>query len=552
MSKEWNPDYVAIFTWRQQQINRMKDDADLIAGAFEYYRTRPVDFINHWVDTYDPRNAGTPIPTHMPLVMFERQENLVEFLLAMIRGQQDGLIEKARDMGATWVCSAFSVWLWIYWDGASVGWGSRKEHYVDKIGDPDSIFEKIRMIIRRLPSFFLPEGFNAKEHLAFMRIVNPKTDATITGEAGNNIGRGGRKLIYFKDESAHYTHPEEIEAAIADNTRVAIDISSVNGIGNVFHRKREAGVEWDGGEAAGEGVNVFIMDWRDHPHKNQEWYDNRRKKAIAAGLEHKFAQEVDRSYSASVEGVIIKAEWVEAAIDAHLVLGLGDSGMWHGALDVADEGGDVNAQTLRKGIVAKRIASWGDRDTGETARKSIALCKGYGVMTIEYDSIGVGAGVKAEINRLARDEKEAMKGVHAKYVPWDAGAAPIDKDKRMNEDDEQSPIIGDFFHNFKAQAWWNVARRFENTYKMRNGEARYTADELISIDSNIEQLQTLKKELSQPTHALSSSLKMLVNKKPKGTKSPNLADSFVMCFTPSVVVVERKYGSAGKRIYRNP
>ena len=550
MAKEWNPNYVAIFQWRQRQINKLKSNPDLIAGAFEYYRSNPIDFINHWVDTYDPRNAGTNTPTHLPLVMFQRQEDLVSFLLEMIRGQQDGLIEKARDMGATWVCCAFSVWLWIYWDGASVGWGSRKEHYVDKIGDPDSIFEKIRMIIKRLPAFFLPEGYNAKEHLAFMRIVNPKTDATITGEAGNNIGRGGRKLIYFKDESAHYTHPEEIEAAIADNTRVAIDISSVNGIGNVFHRKREAGIEWDGGEASRDGVNVFIMDWRDHPHKTQEWYDQRKAKAIASGLEHKFAQEVDRSYSASVEGVIIKAEWVEAAIDAHIALGLDDSGMWHGALDVADEGLDRNAQVMRKGIVCKSITEWGNRDTGETARKSIELCKGLGKMTMEYDSIGVGAGVKSEINRLKRDEAEAMKGVLATYVPWDASAAPLNKNKRMNEDDEESPIIGDFFHNFKAQAWWNVARRFENTYKMRKGLAKYSKDELISIDSTIDNLQTLKKELSQPTSSLSSSLKMLVNKKPKGTKSPNLADSFVMCYMPSKAIVERSYGSAGQRTYR--
>lgn len=549
MSENWNPNYVERFIWRQRQIKKLKDDPELMHGAFEYYRTSPVDFINHWVDTYDPRNAGTAVPTHMPLMMFKRQEDLVEFLLAMIRGQQDGLIEKARDMGATWVCSAFSVWLWLYWDGASIGWGSRKEHYVDKIGDPDSIFEKIRMIIRRLPKFFLPEGFNEKEHLAFMRIVNPKTDATITGEAGNNIGRGGRKLIYFKDESAHYTHPEEIEAAIADNTRVAIDISSVNGVGNVFHRKREAGVEWDGGEASDEGVNVFIMDWRDHPHKTQEWYDKRRAKAEASGLMHKFAQEVDRSYSASVEGVIIKAEWVNAAIDAHIHLKLSGGGGWHGALDVADEGADRNVQTMRKGIVAKSITEWGNRDTGETARKSIEICEGYGDMLMEYDCIGVGAGVKSEINRLMRDEKEKMKKVRVQYVPWDAGASPMNKEKRMNEDDEESPIIGDFFHNFKAQAWWNVARRFENTYKMRNGEATYTEDELISIDSTIDNLQTLKKELSQPTSSLSSSLKMLVNKKPKGTKSPNVADSFVMCYTPTVIKVVRKYGSAGGRIY---
>lgn len=550
MPKQWNPDYVARFAWRQKQIRMFEKKPELVAGALEYYRSNPIEFINHWVDTYDPRNAGTSVPTHMPLVMFPRQEELVEFLLACLRGQEDGLIEKARDMGATWVGAAFSVWLWLYWDGASVGWGSRKEQYVDKIGDPDSIFEKLRMIIKRLPKFFLPEGFSPNEHMTFMRIVNPATDATITGEAGNNMGRGGRKLIYFKDESAHYANPEAIEAAIGDNTRVAIDISSVNGLGNIFHSKRESGVEWNGGEASSEGVNIFIMDWRDHPHKTQEWYDKRKAKAKGAGLEHIFAQEVDRDYAASVEGVMIKAEWVISAIDAHIKLGFSDAGRWHGALDIADEGADRNAQALRKGVVLKKIDEWGNRDTGETARHSIKLCEGLGAMNVEYDSIGVGAGVKSEINRIKRDEdKKVNMHKDLKYVPWDASASPLNKDKRMNEGDKESPLIGDYFHNFKAQGWWEFARRFEKTHKMVTGEETYDFDELISIDSTIDNLQTLKKELSQPTSALSSSLKMIVNKKPKGTKSPNLADSVMMCYMPTKVKREQRYGSAGKRTF---
>jgi hypothetical protein len=40
------------------------------------------------------------------------------------------------------------------------------------------------------------------------------------------------------------------------------------------------------------------------------------------------------------------------------------------------------------------------------------------------------------------------------------------------------------------------------------------------------------KELAQPTRGESSSLRTLVNKKPDGTKSPNLADAGVMVFFP--------------------
>jgi phage terminase large subunit len=206
-----------------------------------------------------------------------------------------------------------------------VGWGSRKEQLVDKLGDPDSIFEKMRLIILGLPREFLPTGFNIKDDLSYMKIINRENGATITGEAGDNIGRGGRKRIYFKDEAAHLERPEKIEAALADNTRVQIDISSVNGLGNVFHRRREAGQEWQlGRPIAKTSANVFIMDWRDHPAKTQAWYDERKAKALSDGLLHIFAQEVDRNYAASVENVVIPPDWVRAAIDAHIKLGFGE------------------------------------------------------------------------------------------------------------------------------------------------------------------------------------------------------------------------------------
>lgn len=293
-----------VAAWRRVQLARFEQDPKLVASAKAYYSTRPVEFIMHWCDTYDPRHAGSANKlVRMPFVLFQRQVDLVDFLDALIGGEQSGLVEKCRDMGATWVCAAYSVWLWIFKPGAAVGWGSRKADLVDTIGDPKSIFEKIRMLIRWLPGVFKPAGLR-DDHLAFMKVINPENDATISGESGDNIGRGGRTLIYFKDESAHYERPEKIEAALADNTRVQVDISSVNGLGNVFHRKREGGVLWTPNtEAVGGTTNVFIMDWRDHPEKTQEWYNERKQKAESEGLAHIFAQEVDRNYSAAVHGV---------------------------------------------------------------------------------------------------------------------------------------------------------------------------------------------------------------------------------------------------------
>jgi hypothetical protein len=529
---DWPPNYVSVWQWRQHQLLTLRDSPVMMRGALEYYAARPVEFINHWLDTYDPRNAGRDTPAKMPFILFQRQREMVEFIMALIHGEQNGLMEKARDMGATWVCGAVSVWLWRFYPGAAIGWGSRKEQLVDKIGDPDSIFEKMRMLIRSMPREFWPKGFSETDHMAYMRIVNPETGATITGEAGDNIGRGGRKLIYFKDESAHYERPEKIEAALADNTRVQVDISSVNGLGNVFHRRREGGVEWEGGDAIPDRTNVFVMDWRDHPAKTDAWYLARKTKADVDGLAHVFAQEVDRNYAASVDGVIIPAEWIIAAIDAHIKLGFTATGTQIAALDVADEGGDKNALALRKGAVLTACDDWGDGDTGETTRRAVAAVRGLGPVEVQYDSVGVGAGVKSEANRLDA-VGDMPPGIT--FVPWSAGAGVQNSDAHIEADDMDTPLNKDFYSNLRAQGWWQLRRRFEKTYRAVMQGIRYPHDDLISLPSDLPKLRQLQKELGQATASRTTgALKLVVDKSPPGTRSPNLADAVVMAYWPII------------------
>ena len=531
----WPPNYVEVYKSRAERLLRLRASPEHWAGAKEFYKTRPVDFIEDWGTTYDPRIATSEIPARLPFILFRRQKEFITFLWDLVRAQENGLIEKSRDIGATWLSCAFSTWLWRFHEGSAIGWGSRKEQLVDKIGDPDSIFEKMRILITGWPRELWPIGFN-QDCMTYMKIINPENGATITGEAGDNIGRGGRKLIFFKDESSHYERPEKIEAALSDNTRCQLDISSVNGLGNVFHRRREAGIEWTPESGIQKGrTNVFIFDWQDHPLKTKEWYDERRARAVAEGLLHLFAQEVDRDYAAAIEGVIIPAPWVVAAVDAHLKLGFDDSGLWGAALDVADGGGDLNALAVRKGVILKSVDQWGERDTGVTTRRAVDACKslqqGGVTFQLQYDCIGVGSGVKAEANRLF-DERLIPKTLQ--FVPWNAAASVLQPDSNMIPGDPKSPKNKDFYDNLKAQAWWNLRLRFERTWRAIN-EPGFTwkPDQLISLPSSLPLLRSLQKELSQATASSSTkSMKLVIDKTPEGTRSPNLADAVVMAFWP--------------------
>jgi hypothetical protein len=532
---EWPPDYKSVIAWKIQAINSMRENKGGLAGHRDYYRSRPVEWINHWGVTYDPRLSGTGKPTRMPFVMFKRQEEFVEALHQAVVEQVPLLTEKSRDVGATWLCCAFSIWLWLYWDGAAIGWGSRKKELVDKLGDPSSIFEKMRILLRFLPENFMPKGWNPDIHSTFMKIMNPETGAVITGEVGDNIGRGGRTLVYFKDESAHYEHPESVEASLGYNTRVQVDVSSVNGPATVFQRKRDAGKIWTPGSSMSrDATNVFIFDWSDHPEKTVDWYQRERALKRAEGLEHIFAQEVDRNPSAAVLGTLIEIDWVRAAVGAAERLGIKDGGNWVAGLDVADGDlptGDRNGLIGRQGIRLRVAQEWGDRDPGVTTRRTIAEVEPFRPVVVQYDCVGVGAAVKAEYNRLV-DDNLVSKAI--RFVPWSAGSSPLYPERRMNERDPASPKNEDFFANLKAQGWWMLRQRFINTFRALT-EANYTwdPDEIISIDPDLPLLQQLMKELTQPTFAKNTSMKIVVNKTPDGQRSPNLGDATMQCYWPA-------------------
>lgn len=541
---QWPPHYDEVLVWRRARLARFETNPESLENAKRFYAENCVAFINHWCDTFDPRNANTNKTVWMPFILFAKQEELVQFVLSCITDNQPGLVEKCRTMGATWVCVAISVWLWLFHPGTAIGWGSQKADSVGVVGDPSSIFEKIRMLIRRLPSAFLPEGLGNLEmkdrnNLKAMEIINPSNGATIIGQVGDNIGRGGRTRVFFKDESSHYEHPELIEASLSENTRVPIDISSVNGVGNLFHRKRESGIDWHLGAEIPPGyTRVFVMDWRDHPEYDQHWYDEKKKYHERQATLHVFAQEIERNYAASVQGTIIPLEWLEKCIDAHLKLKI-PFGPKLSALDIGDsEDGDRNAQSIREGIVLTYADEWVARDPGVTARKAMGICIERTVPELQYDAAGgLGSNVKSEVNRL-KDEGAMPKRL--RVVPWNAGGKVLNPLDRAIAADKESPRNKDFFTNLKAQAWWHLRQVIYNTYvlivALEQGQAleelEFNADELFSIDSKLPLLYKILKELCQATASKGSKLKLLVDKAPDGTRSPNIADSIVMAYWP--------------------
>lgn len=535
--KEWTittrlPEIIAEMT-RRYYYKAVIEQSELSIQA-EIYKCKndPAHWFNHWVWTYDPRGMAFGLPANLPFVLRPKQVELVGWLAERESTQTGGVIEKSRDEGMSYVILGYFLHHWLFIDGFAAGVGSRKEDLVDKKGDPKTLFHKFRDMLEKLPDWMKPSGFNRREHDNYLRIVNPVNGATLTGEAGDNIGRGGRTSMYLLDEWGFVQNPEAADAAISQNTNVVIKGSTPNGVGNRFHQDRFSG-----------RYSVFTMPWRLNPDKN--WTAEIRGKTIHPWYEKQIttldpvilAQEVDIDYAASVEGVLIPSVWVQAAIDAHLKLNIEPTGDRIAGLDVADEGKDKNSLAGRHGIVLKALNTWSGRgdDIFYTTQKAMDFCIEDKYQTLYYDADGLGAGVRGDARVINENQRE--KG-------WDEiNVEPFRGSGSVNDPDGEiveKRTNKDFFANLKAQSWWFLRLRFQNTYRALNGH-EYDPDMLISLSSkdiNQNEMTQLVMELSQPTYSKNGVGKILVNKQPDGAISPNRADAVMICYCPLVSALD--------------
>lgn len=501
----WPPDYIGELARRAELEKRIVSDPVMLAGAKALYASSPAAFVSDCVWLYEPRNANKGDPVRIPSVLFTRQRDFIEWMKERFESKSSGPVEKSRDSGATWMASAFAVWLWLFYPGSTVGFGSRKEILVDRAGDLQSIFEKIRSIIRHLPPYLKPDGFNEKTHSNYMRILNPENAATIIGEAGDNIGRGGRTSVYFVDEAAYIERAQLVEAALTATTDVRIDISSPR-VGTLFN-------EW-----TATSRTKFIFDVSDAPWHTPEWMKSKRADLESKGLGYIYRQEYLRDATAGIEGQLIPGDWVEAAIDACGKLGIKPTGARKAGLDVADGGQDRSALALTHGVLVQSVRSRGDLLADGAGAWAYGEATQAGCSILQYDSIGVGAGAAASL----RDKKDI------RCAGWSGAASVADptlkyEGNRSNED---------MFANAKAQGWWYLRDRFLATFKAVNKGVADDPDAIISLDPDIPELRELKSELSQITYKHNPSGKVIINKAPDGHRSPNLADSVMIALAP--------------------
>jgi len=234
---------------------------------------------------------------------------------------------------------------------------------------------------------------------------------------------------------------------------------------------------------------------------------------------HIYGGEVFSDYRES----IIQPEWVDAAIDAHLKLKFPAQGVKVTAFDPADTGKDAKAQMFRHGSVITEGRQWSEGELPEAIDKAFSRAYDLRMEQFVYDATGIGRGVKVGLEKR-------IEGKNLEVIPFE-GAAKVDLPEEKYAADKSNR---DTFKNKRAQYFWKLRDRFEATFNAIKKGLYTDPDNLISISSEVEDLDILKSELVKIRRKIGQNAYIQIESKEdmlkRGVKSPNMADALSMVF----------------------
>ncbi|EJV1483618.1 PBSX family phage terminase large subunit [Enterobacter hormaechei] len=148
------------------------------------------------------------------------------------------------------------------------------------------------------------------------------------------------------------------------------------------------------------------------------------------------------------------------------------TGVKTAVLDVADDGDDDSVLSFFNGRFLYRMERLKARDTVQLAQQALKLATEEGCEALIYDSVGVGSGVKGELNKHEDSEIEFRKFVAQGEVLRKSARY---RGGRKNEET---------FHNLRAQAWWAYRDAVNDTVRWLETGIK-SPDGLFAISSDI-------------------------------------------------------------------
>lgn len=245
--------------WRADAMRRVLRDPPAAEFYVEACRRDPLFFINGFAWTYSPKEC----PTHpkQPFVLYKRFQDSAFLDILEAIGDHDLLIEKSRDMGASYLNIYAVGYCWRFFDGFSGLFVSRVEDLVDKPGNPKAMFWKFDYLMDNFPMWLLPVGYDKNIHRSKLHVENPENGAVIDGESTTgNVARGDRRTAILLDEFAAVEFGHRVLSSTRDATNCRLFNSTPCGTSNAFYDIRQT------------TIKKLRLHWSEHPIKSKGLY----------------------------------------------------------------------------------------------------------------------------------------------------------------------------------------------------------------------------------------------------------------------------------------
>lgn len=250
------------------------------AGMYWHLCERDIlTFFNTALWTYDPRQQAKDLP----FITYPFQDEFILWAKERIETQSDGLCDKSRDMGVSWMMYGVLIWFFIFRPSFSALIGSYIEGLVDDKNNMDTHFARLDYLLEHLPPCLTP-----KYQRSYMKLINASNKSSIVGYAPTEkFSRQGRYSVIWPDEFAFWQYGRAAWTSMGDATKCRIPTSTVNGKGNKF---AELSLK--------SSISKKTLHWSLHPLKDEAWYEAQKFRRTAEEI----AQELDINYDKSLKG----------------------------------------------------------------------------------------------------------------------------------------------------------------------------------------------------------------------------------------------------------
>lgn len=294
---------------------------------------------------------------------------------------------------------------------------------------------------------------------------------------------------------------------------------------------------------------IVVVNWRDNP-----WWNEEQERLRKWDFENRPRAEYDwiweGRFNDTVENSIIKQEWFDAALDAHKIERLQSvfkpTGAVVSAHDPSGQGSDSKGYACRHGSIIKKVREKTDGDIDDGFDWAVDESLADNADWFIFDADGMGSGAKRQVS-------DAFRGKRVQYHMFRGSLSGSAQDNAenvylpVNDSNGSKPktYMEEFFNN-RAQYYFELARRLENTYRCVVKGQYIAPDDMISIDTDgVDNIVKLRAELCRlPRKPNGRGLKQVMSKEDMAKmdiKSPNMGDSVMMTmFMPPAVQMQPK------------